>query len=124
MDILTKIEEIANKGLAINYDIVDQEENGYKKVDPSIPLKTYTVHISEISNFNDPIEYESFNSLKDGLKYFIKYAEECLTDWDGNVIGCKSEDGELLCVECGNRNLRYHCYSFRKEDEMELVKKV
>jgi len=79
MDILAKIEELANKGLAINYDIIDQKEEGTTKYRPGTQLKTYTVRMCDISTCgHDPIIIESFDSLQEGLKYFINYAEEYL----------------------------------------------
>jgi len=123
MNLLSKIEDLANKGLAINYEIVDQDENGTREYNPTIQLKTYTVGISEISTVeHDQIECGSFDSLEEGIKYFIKYAEECLKDWDEHVTGCESEDYDCLCKGCDYRDLRYHCCMFRQRNKFWIVK--
>jgi hypothetical protein len=123
MDILTKIEELSNKGLAINYDIIDQKEIGTLEYKPDTQLKTYTVRICEISTAgHDPIEIESFDSLKEGLEYFIKCADEFLKDWDSNVVGCGNSDYDGPCKTCDYRNLRHRCYSSRGVNKFELIK--
>lgn len=125
MDILTKIEDLANKGLSINYDIIDQKEIGTLEYKPDTQLKTYAVRICEIStDGHDPIEIESFDSLKEGLERFIKYADEYLKDWDSNVVGCGDSDYDGPCQTCDYKNLRYHCYQFRKKNGFALIKVI
>lgn len=75
LNIIKRIQGLAEKGIIIDYMVIDQKENGHWECDPTIPLKTYTVYVRKVSSFGDPIEAENFDSLEKGLEKMIKFAE-------------------------------------------------
>ncbi|HCL4480364.1 TPA: hypothetical protein N2D99_002452 [Clostridium botulinum] len=79
MDIFKKIEEISKKGYAIEYTVIDQNENGYKKEIKKglMPPITYTVYVIRLED-GESIYEESFNHIEDSLKAGIIYVENIL----------------------------------------------
>lgn len=79
IDIFKRIQEIAKKGYAIEYNIIDQCDNGYKKqVDKGeMSSVTYSVFVMALTNL-EAIHTESFDALEDGLKSIIRYTEDKL----------------------------------------------
>jgi putative aminopeptidase FrvX len=79
MNLFEKIKKIAEKGYFIQYDIMDQKENGYgKQVEKNdLPKVTFSVFVMHICNY-EVIHIESFDSLEEGLINIIKYTEKNL----------------------------------------------
>lgn len=76
--ILNEIMCLANKGIVVSYEVIDQIENGHKQLDPAIPLKTYTVYITPKSSCHDSVDCQNFDDLKIGLEWGIKEAKKYL----------------------------------------------
>ncbi|WP_346961333.1 hypothetical protein [Clostridium sp.] len=79
MDIFKEIESIAKQGYSIEYQIIDQLANGYKKeIGKGLkPLITYTVYVIRLSD-SETVYNESFDHIKDCLEAGIKYFRENL----------------------------------------------
>jgi hypothetical protein len=75
-NIFEEIEALANKGISIDYNIIDQNINGEHERYPD--MKTYTVYVREVWSCGEPIYDESFDHLEDALKKGIKVAKEYL----------------------------------------------
>jgi hypothetical protein len=78
MDILTRLENLNNKGIIIDVVAVDQIENGHKEqiLAGDIPLTTYTVEVmKETSHGLDILYQESCDSFKEALEAGVKWAE-------------------------------------------------
>lgn len=69
--VLAEIMRLADEGLAINYDVVDQIENGHKQLNPTMPQKTYTVYITPVANGtgHDWLDCQNFDNLETELKW-------------------------------------------------------
>lgn len=67
--------DIADKGLYIEYNIIDQNMEGTTRYRSVIKIKTYTVYIS---NLNEWIWSQSFDDLETGLICAVKEAKKLL----------------------------------------------
>ena len=74
--ICTEIEELANKGIAIDYNIIDQKING--ELERYGDIKTYTVYIREVWSYGEAIDNQSFDHLEEALKWGIKVGKKYL----------------------------------------------
>jgi len=81
MGIFEEIENIAKQGYSIEYQTIDQLQNGYKKdIEKGLkPPITYTVYVTRLSD-SEPLYNESFDHIQDCLKAGIKYAKENLIE--------------------------------------------
>lgn len=75
-NILETIEKIARDGYSIEYVIVDQVQNGYKKdIEKGLmPKVTYTVYVTRL-NDSKVMHTESTNSIRECLIIGIKYVQ-------------------------------------------------
>jgi hypothetical protein len=76
MNLFQKIEEWANKGISIEYIVINQIENGYaEQVDKGhMPLITYTVYVNRQSD-GETLYTESFDHIEEALTAGINYAK-------------------------------------------------
>ena len=70
--------QLTNKGVVVSYDVIDQIENGHKQLDPTIPLKTYTVYITPKSSCHSWVDCQNFDDLKAGFEWGIEEAKKYL----------------------------------------------
>jgi len=75
MDLLKSIVKLANKGIAVDYTIIDQKQNGtFEEGEPNI---TYTVSVHDKWTFGDVYFAEAgFEDLEEGLRWGIKKGKE------------------------------------------------
>lgn len=75
MNIFEEIENITKQGYSIEYQTIDQVDNGYKKeIERGLkPPITYTVYVTRLSD-TEHLYTESFDHIEDCLKAGIKYA--------------------------------------------------
>jgi hypothetical protein len=76
VNILKEIMNLAEKGVAIDYVVVDQKENG-SYMDGEA-LKTYTVSVFESSSLGEDIDSQCFDDLEKGLLWGIERARDYL----------------------------------------------
>lgn len=80
MNLFQKIEEWANKGISIEYVVINQIENGYgEQVKKGImPLVTYTVYVNRQSD-GETLYAESFDHIEEALTAGVEYADKKIT---------------------------------------------
>lgn len=84
MDVFEEIIKLANKKIYIEYSIVNQEENGNKKIyGNDIQDITYTIYIGFESYYKNPIDDMSFDDLEEGLKWGIEIGKKYLEKVEG-----------------------------------------
>lgn len=73
-NLLISIEDVAKKGYAIEYSIINQNDNGYQKdvLKGLKPVITYTVYITKIQT-GEHVYVESFDSIETALKNGCDY---------------------------------------------------
>ncbi|PLS19078.1 hypothetical protein CVD28_01340 [Bacillus sp. M6-12] len=76
MNLFKEIENWSRKGIAIEYAIIDQIENGYaEQVNKGhMPPVTYTVYVNRMSD-GETLYAESFDEIEEALVAGVKYAE-------------------------------------------------
>jgi hypothetical protein len=88
-NIIKEIMELTNNGIVVNFDVIDQIENGHQKLDPTIPQKTYTVYVTPISSQHDWVDCQNFDDLERGLNWGIKEAHKYIYENNNETVNRK-----------------------------------
>lgn len=75
MDILEKIEKWSQKGILIEYIIIDQVENGYGTAVEKGEMPPYTYTVAVMQDHED-LYQESFDHLTEALTSGIRFVEK------------------------------------------------